>query len=236
VLALSSLPREGSAILNHDAMFAGSVTSILLGMTGLACVVVWPFLRCLRRVIVVQCIGAVAFTLQFSVLGASTAAVACGIGLAPLLIALTVRDLGVRSVLNVASLIILLALVFVTWAGISSLLAASGGIISMVARNQPSPMRMKAIFLIGSPFWLAHNIVVGAPFALTVDLISVFTNVVGLSRASIRVRKSLRAEGLGTAVRQTGAVYWALSGRRLAWAGSPESSQCPIAVQQERPA
>ncbi|WP_165418737.1 MULTISPECIES: YgjV family protein [Sphingobium] len=215
-----------------DAIYTASAISILLGMIGLACVMTWPFLRCLRRVIVVQSVGAVAFTLQFSVLGASTAAVACGISLAQLLIALTVRDRGVRSALNIARLVTLLTLVLFTWVGIASLFAASGGIINMSARNQPSPMRMKTVFLIGSPFWLAHNIMGGALSALTVDLISVFTNMTGLYLASIEARKCLQGEVSDTVWRRVGILYGTFSGRRSGGAGTPGLSG-PAAAQQE---
>lgn len=198
---------------------AGSALSILLGMIGLGCVVIWPFLRSLRRVIAVQSVGAIAFTVQFAVLGASTAAVACGISLAQLMIALTVRDRRTRVALNVASLVVLVVLALITWAGISSLLAGCGGLVSMAARNQPSPVRMKVGFLIGAPFWLAHNIIVGAPFALTVDFISVVTNIGGLGIAAFAARKSLQAAGLGTALRDAGVVYRTSFSRRLGWTG-----------------
>ncbi|MFT6570037.1 MAG: hypothetical protein ACJAWY_001747 [Sphingomonas echinoides] len=215
-------------------MAAGGAPSILLGMIGLGCVAIWPFLRCLRRVIVVQGVGATAFALQFAFLGASTAAVACGISLAQLLIALTVGDRRTRLALNVVSLALLVTLVFFTWAGISSLLACCGGIVSMVARNQPSPIRMKVGFLIGAPFWLAHNIIVGAPFALTVDFISAVTNIGGLCLAAFGARSSLQAAGSGAAFREAGGVYGASFSRRLGWAGFLRLNRYPVAVQRER--
>lgn len=230
----SSFPRESMPSLISEAMTVGGATSILLGMIGLACVVIWPFLRCLRRVIIVQGVGAIAFALQFAALGASTAAVACGISLAQLLIALTVRDRGTRLALNVASLAILVTLAIFRWAGISSLLAGCGSIVSMAARNQPSPLRMKIAFLIGAPFWLAHNIIVGAPFALTVDFISIFTNIAGLCLASFGVRKSLRDEGSGKASRGAGVVYWAFFRQRFSWAGLARLNRYSVAAQRER--
>ena len=220
--------------LISEAMAAGSATSRILGMIGLACVVIWPFLRCLRRVIVVQSVGAIAFALQFAALGASTAAVACSIALAQLLIALIVRDRGTRLALNVASLVILVTLALFTWAGLSSLLAGCGAIISMVARNQSSPTRMKAAFLVGAPFWLAHNMIVGAPFALTVDFISVLTNIAGLCLASFGVRGSLRDKGSGPASRGAEVVYWSSFRRHLGWAGFHRLNRYPVAAQRER--
>lgn len=216
------------------AMAAGSAPSILLGMIGLGCVVIWPFLRSLRRVIVVQGVGATAFTFQFAVLGASTAAVACGISLAQLMIALTLRDRRTRLALNVASLVVLAALALITWAGISSLLAGCGGLVSMAARNQPSPIRMKVGFLIGAPFWLAHNIIVGAPFALTVDFISVVTNIGGLGLAAFGARRSLQAAGSGAALRNAGGVYRASFIRYLGWAGLFRLNRYRVAEQRKR--
>ena len=216
------------------AMAACNAPSILLGMIGLGCVVIWPFLRSLRRVIVVQGVGAIAFICQFAVLGASTAAVACGISLAQLMIALTVRDRRTRVALNIASLVMLAALALITWAGISSLLAGCGGLVSMAARNQPSPIRMKVAFLIGAPFWLAHNIIVGAPFALTVDFISVVTNIGGLGLAAFGARRSLQAAGSGAALRNAGGVCWASFSRRLRWAGLFRLNRYRVAEQRKR--
>jgi hypothetical protein len=218
------------------AIAAGSAPSVLLGMIGLSCVVIWPFLSSLRRVIVVQGVGATAFTFQFAVLGASTAAVACGISLAQLMIALTVRDRRTRVALNVASLVVLAALALITWAGISSLLAGCGGLVSMAARNQPSPIRMKVGFLIGAPFWLAHNIIVGAPFALTVDFISVVTNIGGLCLAAFGARRSLQAAGSGAAFREVGVNYWATFRQRFSWADFSRLNRYFVVAQRERSA
>lgn len=220
--------------LISETMAAGSAASTLLGMIGLSCVVIWPFLRCLRRVIVVQAIGAIAFALQFAILGASTAAMACGISLTQLLVALTVRDRRTRLALNVASLVILVTLALFTWAGISSLLAGCGGIVSMVARNQPSPIRMKVFFLIGAPFWLAHNIIVGAPFALTVDFISVASNLGGLCLAAFGPRKSLQTTGSGAALREVGVDCWASFRQRFSWAGFSRLDRYSVAAQRVR--
>lgn len=166
--------------LIYEAWADGGGLSILLGMTGIACVIAWPFLRCLRQAVAVQSVGATAFALYFASLGASTAAVVCGMSLAQLLIILMVRNRRLRLVFSGASVIGLTLLTILTWSGLPSLLAASGSIVNMIARNQQSSMRMKATFLIGAPFWLVHNIIVAAPLALTVDIVSILSNVTGV--------------------------------------------------------
>jgi hypothetical protein len=41
---------------------------------------------------------------------------------------------------------------------------------------------MKALFLAGSPLWLLHNLLIGAYFAIAVDVVSVLTNGITLAK------------------------------------------------------
>ncbi|GAA3278085.1 hypothetical protein GCM10020258_60370 [Sphingomonas yabuuchiae] len=90
-----------------------------------------------------------------------------------LTVALVVRDRVAKLALDGATLLALLLLTVATWHGILSGLAACGGASSFIARTQRSTTRMKIVFLVAAPFWLAHNLLIGAPFALAVDLVSV---------------------------------------------------------------
>ena len=128
----------------------------------------------------VQGAGAGAFALHFALIGAPTASAACLLSLMQLTVALVVRDRVAKLALDGATLLALLLLTVATWHGILSGLAACGGASSFIARTQRSTTRMKIVFLVAAPFWLAHNLLIGAPFALAVDLVSVAGNLLGL--------------------------------------------------------
>lgn len=165
----------------------------LFGAVGLGCVVSWPILPTRRLALMVQGAGASAFALHFALIGAPTASAACVLSLMQLTVALMVRDRSAKLALDGATFLSLLLLTVATWHGLLSGLAACGGAVSFIARSQPSTTRMKAVFLMAAPFWFAHNLLMGAPFALAVDLVSVAGNLFGLF--AFWKREQRRADG-----------------------------------------
>lgn len=159
-----------------------------LGCVALLCVVSWPFFSNYRTAVKIQSAGAAAFALYFLILGSLTAATACVISCSQLVISASVRDRYVVVRLYGASLILLGFLAVVTWHGPPSALALTGSIFGSMARLQTSTSRMKGLFLLGAPFWLAHNLIVGAVFALGTDLVSVASNCANMVRYLLRQR------------------------------------------------
>src|SRR3546814_10887606 len=94
-------------------------------------------------------------------LGSPTAAIACVISCSQLLVSASARDRYVVVCLYGASLIVLSFLSVATWQGIPSALAFTGSSLGSLARLQTSTTRMKGLFLVGAPFWLAHHLMVG---------------------------------------------------------------------------
>ncbi|WP_371328220.1 YgjV family protein [Novosphingobium sp. NDB2Meth1] len=77
-----------------------------------------------------------------------------------------------------------------------SALALTGSSLGSLARLQTSTSRMKGLFLVGAPFWLAHNLMVGAVFALGTDLVSLASNLASLAKFLVRRGASARASNL----------------------------------------
>ncbi|MDG5972984.1 YgjV family protein [Sphingobium fuliginis] len=192
----------------------------LLGLTGLACVAAWPFLRDRRSALAVQSAGALAFAMHFALLGAFTAAAASGLSLVQLLVAITSSDPHRRRSLDGLMLVALMLLTIMTWHGALSALVACASVISMRARSQRSIVRMKATFLVAAPFWLAHNLLAGAYFALAVDLVSVVGNLAGLIIATNRDQPRWTAIGSNVA-RFKAVMVGACSTLRLPVGGKP---------------
>lgn len=163
----------------------------ICGMIALACVIAWPYAASHRRAVAVQSLGAAAFVVQFACLGAWTAAAASLLCLAQLLCVASTADRGLLRMVGGASIVALVAIMVATWEGTPSLLAVCGSMAGSLARFQRSTTRMKVIFLIGAPFWLLHNVAVGAVFALCVDVVSIVGNIASLARTAKRSERNL---------------------------------------------
>jgi hypothetical protein len=172
--------RERMSLVSYRIYEETSLLTAGLGVIGLGCVLIWPFLRSYRRVIAVQSLGAAAFAVYFALLGAPTASAVCVVSIGQLLAAAWIRDRGLVVGLYAASLVLLALVAATTWHGAASALALAGSLAGSVARLQQSMVRMKAMFLIGTPFSLAHNLLVGASYGLGVDAVSILGNAMSL--------------------------------------------------------
>lgn len=159
---------------------------VTLGVAGLICVVVWPLLATYRNAVAVQCAGAAAFAAHFALLGSPAASAVCLVSFVQLIFSASVNDRRIVIGLYAASVVLMAVIVAATWHGVSSALAAGGSIAGTAARLQRSTVRMKAIFLFGGPFWLAHDLILGAIFPLGVDAVSIIGNGMSLVLLSRR--------------------------------------------------
>nr|WP_295107843.1 YgjV family protein [uncultured Caulobacter sp.] len=176
-------------------------TSLLaagLGAFGLGSVLIWPFLRSYRKVIAVQSLGAAAFAIYFALLGAPTASAVCVVSIAQLLAAAWFRDRGLVVGFYAATLVLLALIAAAPWHGAPSALVLAGSLAGSMARLQQSTVRMKAMFLIGAPFSLAHNLLVGASYGLGVDAVSIVGNALSLLVLSRQIDWKPRLSGVGS--------------------------------------
>lgn len=168
------------------AMVRTGYLAPVCGAIALACVMSWPHLASYRKAVVVQTLGAGAFALQFASLDAWTASGTSVLACAQLVCAASSADRRLVRAVCASCLLALVALTVVTWEGIPSLLAVCGSTAGSLARLQRSTTRMKLMFLLGAPFWVLHNLSVGAIFALCVDAVSIAGNGISLVRTAKR--------------------------------------------------
>ncbi|MFD1789425.1 YgjV family protein [Sphingomonas floccifaciens] len=165
--------------------------ALICGAIALVCVMSWPYAASYRKTVAVQSLGAAAFSVQFACLGAWTASATSILSLTQLVcVAMIGGRRCVRAVCGF-SIVALIAITILTWHGTPSLLAVCGSLAGSLARVQKSTTRMKIIFVLGAPFWILHNIAVGAIFALCVDAVSVAGNVSSLKRTARRNARPL---------------------------------------------
>ncbi|WP_231472123.1 YgjV family protein [Novosphingobium sp. CECT 9465] len=156
--------------------------STVFGIIAICCVFAWPFFVDYRTSVKIQGSGSAEFALYFLAIGSPTAAIACLIACSQLAISIAVKDRYIVTRLYGASFIILISLSVATWHGMASVLVFIGSSLATFARLQTSTHRMKALFLVGAPFWLVHNLMAGAFFALSSDFVSLASNVINLTR------------------------------------------------------
>lgn len=156
------------------------------GAIALICVVSWPQIESYRKAVVLQSVGAAAFAFQFAFLDAWTASATSALSLGQLVCFSWARDPKCVRVVSSVSIVTLVLISVSTWQGLPSLLAICGSLMGLIARLQPSTTRMKIVFVAGAPFWVLHNIAVGAVFALCIDAVSILGNSSSLARTARR--------------------------------------------------
>jgi hypothetical protein len=173
-------------LVEWDGVFKASDLAWICGAVALCCVISWPFATSYRKAVGLQSVGAAAFAFQFAFLGAWTAAATSTLSLAQLLSIAYVGHRRCTFAVCILSIFALTLISLMTWQGVPSLLAICGSLAGLLARIQRSTTRMKLIFVIGAPFWVVHNLTVGAVFALCIDVVSITGNISSLLRTARR--------------------------------------------------
>ena len=171
----------------------------IFGCSGLASVLIWPFLNCHRQIILVQVLGAISFALYFGFEGALLASASCLISSGQFAARrFCANELSLAPVFG-ASLAALLGLAIFGEGGTLAYLAIAGSCFGTLGRLQTSTVRMKAFFLAGAPLWLLHNLLLGAYLAIVVDVVSMLTN-------GITLAKTLETMGLSKPIARSSAL------------------------------
>lgn len=131
--------------------------------------------------------GSACFAMHFLRLGAYTGAAMCTLSLLQSLVSAFCLGSRKRSgfVAPVFALSSLAAasLTLASWNGWPSGCAAIGLFFSTCGRLQNDPQRMRLLFVGSSSFWAGHNCLIGSPFALTCDLLTISGLIIALWRA-----------------------------------------------------
>lgn len=142
----------------------------------------WPLVRSRRRVLALQAAASLLFGLHFLLLGATTAAAMCTIGVAQGAGAALVTGRTGRFGVVGATLAGGLAVTAATWSGLPSLCVQCAQLMSAAGRLQRSTQALRWCFLAATGFWVAHNLQVGSRWGLTSDALAVSMLAIGLWR------------------------------------------------------
>ncbi len=145
----------------------------LLGFSGVALNVLWPFLRGRTAMLWGQALGAFLFGLHYVLVGAYTGSIMATLaGLqAVLAIPLGTRP-GFRKIYLGMLPVIALGLAL-SWQGWPSVFASIAMAVTSIGRYQTEVLRFRALLLACVPFWTGHNLIVGSIPGLSSDALTI---------------------------------------------------------------
>jgi hypothetical protein len=73
-----------------------------------------------------------------------------------------------------------------TYAGLTSVLSCAGSLIQTFGAFSPSDRRLRQLMMLGTSVWLLHNVLIGSPAAVLMELLFLGSNLVGYYRYYIR--------------------------------------------------
>jgi hypothetical protein len=167
------LDLSGAAAGLPAADFAGAA-GVLLGSS-------WALFQKHRTILLCQALGASCFGAHY-LLGSGTAAAACLMSVLQSIAGAGERRPAWLGWFYAATYGVILATAIGAWHGLPSLFAATGAGLSALGRWQREAQRMRLVFLCSSANWVVHNTLVGTPFGLTSDALSLSTILIGLYR------------------------------------------------------
>jgi hypothetical protein len=186
------------------AVLADNPAAAVAGLVAMVCFISWPLFRARSKMLVAYIGNNLGFALHYALLGHWTAVAMNGVMSVQTIVAIVlVRQPRLRWAYY--ALMPLLALASVaTWHGPPSFLAAAATTLSTLGRMQTNDAVLRILLLASTPFWAAHDLLVGSAPGLVADLLSMVTGATMLLRHSPEVRIALghrRSAAAGTATK-----------------------------------
>jgi hypothetical protein len=186
------------------AVMAANPAAAVAGFIAMVCFATIPLFRDRRTMLLAYIGNNLGFALHYALLGHWTAVAMNGLmGVQTVVAIMLVRRpklcwayYALMPVLGLASA--------VTWQGLPSLLAAAAAAVSTIGRMQTNAAALRVLLLASTPFWAAHDLIVGSVPGLIADLLSMAIGTTMLLRYSPVVRIALGASPLRLTVRRDG--------------------------------
>lgn len=144
----------------------------LLGLTGVAFNIGWPFFRGRTAMLLAQAAGCFAFAAHYLLLGAHTGGLMVTLAGVQALVAIPVGTDPRFRMTYLAILPVIAATMALSWMGVPSAFAAAAMAVVSLGRYQTNVVRFRVLMLACIPFWVGHNILVGSIPGLLSDALS----------------------------------------------------------------
>jgi Bacterial inner membrane protein len=161
------------------------------GIVAMVCLAIWPLFRARWAMLTAYIGNNLGFAVHYALLGQWTAVAMNGVMAAQTAVAiLLVRTPRLRWAYHALAPALALASLM-TWQGLPSFLSAAATALSTLGRLQTNEVILRALLLASTPFWAAHDLVVGSLPGLVADLLSMATGAAMLLRRAPAARTAL---------------------------------------------
>lgn len=179
-----------------DQMFAAAGQIDILGAIGLCLGFLSGAMAKRTAILLISAACAACFGIDYWHIGASTGAAMCALSVMQSLTSMRFGGRAKRPAWFAAFFAVnagaVLALTAATWSGWPSALAGIGALCAIRARFQVDAEAMRLNFIGASTAWAGHNLLVGSPFALTCDCLTLSGLILALLRSE-RIRDGVAA-------------------------------------------
>lgn len=169
-------------LLSHELIQSARLTPVnAMGAAGVLLGASWALFRRRPTILLWQALGSLAFGVHYVLLGSSTGAIMCGVGLAQSLAACAEEQRSWHRRFYLATVCVIAVATYATWHGIPSIAAAVGSSFATLGRLQRDAQRMRQFFLACSTAWAVHNFMVGSVFGNVCDALTIGGILIGLA-------------------------------------------------------
>ena len=166
----------------------------LTALSGAVCMMTWPLFVSRSSILAVQLGIGVSYSIHYALLSAETAAAGNALGAIQILLALLSGGAARLRWISYLPIPLMLLLGAVTWDGPSSLFATVGTVVLALGRAQLDARRLRKVVMVGTAFWLVHDILIWSPVAM-VDIVSLAVGGLALLRTSVAAGHSPVGDG-----------------------------------------
>jgi uncharacterized membrane protein YkgB len=126
----------------------------------------WPLFRSRHTMLLMQLAALVSLSLHYTLVDARTAASVNLLGAVQIVACLLFGARPRLRWIGYALACLMLGASVITWQETISVLSTIGMVLVAVGRAQPNASAMRLLVLSGSPFWLAHDLLIMSPIAI----------------------------------------------------------------------
>jgi hypothetical protein len=170
-----------------------NLIAAIAGLAAMACLAVWPLFRTRTAMLMIYIGNNLGFIMHYALLGHSTAVAMNGLMAVQTVVAIWLVRYPRLHLVYVTLMPAVAGATFVTWQGSPSFLSAAATTLSTIGRMQTNETALRLLLLASTPFWAAHDLVVGSLPGLIADLLSMATGAVMLLR-SPAIRSTMGTE------------------------------------------
>jgi Bacterial inner membrane protein len=159
----------------------------------MVCLAAWPLFRARSAMLGTYVCNNLGFVAHYGLLEQWTAVAMNGLMSVQTVVALGLVRWPRLRWAYYALMPLLAAASLATWQGLPSLLSAAAATLSTLGRMQSNETVLRVLLLASTPFWTAHDVIVGSLPGLVADVLSMATGATMLVRQSPAIREALAA-------------------------------------------